>query len=217
MYSISIVSIDWFISAVSYKTFGNSHGPRYWRYQQGLIDNPAHLMLGKFLIPWCDPSSSQWSIPRGRMSLSCSSMARMTNVSIQGAAKNIAAHDENGTRDENWIEQIDDGTKVVCFLALVRFWDQNSCFFFLDPPQKVVSCGFIIICSIQRAIFFRQTLWDWTFVVYTLLPWETFFFKRRVMKDTFEQLRYFVDERLIFREFGTSWAPSHPVVLQDSQ
>lgn len=35
----------------------------------------------------------------------------------------------------------------------------------------------------------------------------------RVMKDTFEQLRYFVDERLLFREFGTNaahvWSLDH--------
>ena len=154
------------------------------------------------------------------MSLSCSSMARMTNVSIQGAASHCSPW---WKWDQGWkLEQIDDGTKVVCFLALVPFWDQNSWDFLLDPPQKVVSCGFIIICSIQRAIFFGK-LYGIGHLCRHPSPLGNIFL-RRVMKDTFEQLRYFVDERLLFREFGTSWAPSRPMstcnglqMIEDSQ
>ena len=94
----------------------------------------------------------------------------------------------------------------------VIFWDNlfgtkiAGIFFWI--LHKRWSCGFIIICSIQRAIFFGN-LYGIGNLCRHPSPLGTIFL-RRVMKDTFEQLRYFVDERLIFREFGTSWAPSRP-------
>jgi len=87
----------------------------------------------------------------------------------------IAAHDENGTRDENWIEQIDDGTKVVCFLALVHFWIKIAWIFFWILHKRWSHVGLSSFVPFNGPFFSANSM-GLDICVDTLLPWEPSFY-----------------------------------------